>query len=392
MIHKIFDLGCNGIANALNFLFQSRSDSLVEYTRNTRVEPMALIDSRVLLSDIIYDVQIANLNIFSGIYLQAVIGDTVIGNIQVSRRLDKLNPNRNPVDTGLTTAGMLISTEAFENLLPAVYDYSKKLPDFANVSAEQLSVTAYSLESIGNSLGKPATGDELDLYAEGAENWTQAEKRKFSEIAVGHLLKVTVTDGERAVEIPVSVKFVNAALPSAAMTRIFGKGGRDMNFKDRWTGWRSGRLKFVEDILLMQDLYDERMKRGVQDVEGVYRAIQGRKTKNRLAGTISANPSVATASNFAIIDSSTADDIALSLGSDLSDFKTREAVFRDTAMMCLIVIDEPWKNVTYYYKGQTVASEYSFDQMRAGGAGAGGKEILQIMKSLNSPLSTPALL
>ena len=60
MIHKIFDLGCNGIANALNFLFQARSDSLIEYTRNTRVEPMVLLDSRVLQSDSIKDIMLAN--------------------------------------------------------------------------------------------------------------------------------------------------------------------------------------------------------------------------------------------------------------------------------------------------------------------------------------------
>ena len=82
----------------------------------------------------------------------------------------------------------------------------------------------------------------------------------------------------------------------------------------------------------------------------------------------------------------------MSLGSDLSDFKTREELFQETAMMCLIIIDEAWKNVTYYYKGQTLASEYRFDQIRAGGAGAAGNEILQIMKSLNSPLATPSIL
>ena len=392
MIHKIFDLGCNGIANALNFLFQARSDSLIEYTRNTRVEPMVLLDSRVLQSDSIKDIMLANLNIFSAMYLQATIGETLIGNVQVSRRLDKLNPNRSPVDTGLSTAGMLISTEAFENVLPAVYDYAKKLPDFASVSAESLTITGYSVESLGSAIGKPTVGDSLDTYTEGAEHWSQAEKRKFSEIAVGNLLTVRITDGEKSIDVPVTIKFVNVSLPSAAMTRILGKGGRDLNFKDRWVGWRSGRLKFVEDILLMQDLYDERMKRGVQDLEGVYRAIQGRKTKNKLAGLISANPSVATASNFVIIDSSTADEIALSLGSDLSDFKTREELFQETAMMCLIIIDEAWKNVTYYYKGQTLASEYRFDQIRAGGAGAAGNEILQIMKSLNSPLATPSIL
>src|SRR5437763_305917 len=73
----------------------SKSDSLIDYTQESRVEPTVLIGTDVLYNSMLPDVMQTNLALVAAYYLQAIAISTTVGNIEVARTLSKLNPKRN---------------------------------------------------------------------------------------------------------------------------------------------------------------------------------------------------------------------------------------------------------------------------------------------------------
>ena len=71
----------------------STSDSLIEYTKPTRVEPLVLMDARVTKLDVAPDIMQSLTSLFSGYYLQAVALSVNVGRVDVVKLLDKLNPD-----------------------------------------------------------------------------------------------------------------------------------------------------------------------------------------------------------------------------------------------------------------------------------------------------------
>ena len=81
-------------------MFRSmRSDTLIEYTAVTRVEPIAIIDHTIADQPIMRELALSITALYAAYYLQAVAVTTNINNVEVARILEKLNPARNPVDT-----------------------------------------------------------------------------------------------------------------------------------------------------------------------------------------------------------------------------------------------------------------------------------------------------
>ena len=71
-----------------------QTESLIEYTKMTRVEPIVLFDETLRLQPFAQDIMSALVNIFTGYYLQAVAITTNVGNVEVRKLLSKLDPDR----------------------------------------------------------------------------------------------------------------------------------------------------------------------------------------------------------------------------------------------------------------------------------------------------------
>lgn len=79
------------------FLFwqkKAKSDSLISYTKATRVEPICIIDSRALHLSYTHDILQSMNSLFAGFYLQAAALSVNIGKINVGGMLGHLNPDQ----------------------------------------------------------------------------------------------------------------------------------------------------------------------------------------------------------------------------------------------------------------------------------------------------------
>ncbi len=78
----------------LNKVKDLKTNSLIEYTKFTRVEPIVLFDESLQSQPYMTNVMQSLVNIFSGYYLQAVAISCNVGNIEVQKLLGKLSPDR----------------------------------------------------------------------------------------------------------------------------------------------------------------------------------------------------------------------------------------------------------------------------------------------------------
>ena len=115
---------------ARDALKEARASSIIEYTRPARVEPIVLLDDSLRHQPFLSDVLQTIVSLFSGYYLQAISLSCNIGEIDVLRLLEKMNPQRDPLDSamlgGSRVAGWLAKEAYEEGRLPGVEQRNKR--------------------------------------------------------------------------------------------------------------------------------------------------------------------------------------------------------------------------------------------------------------------------
>jgi len=402
------------------------ADSLIDYTKVARVEPIVLIDTDCLYLDEIHEVQQSLLTIFAGYYLQAMAISATIGNVNVMRNLDKLNPSRSAGDNAANTGmGWLLAQESYKHKLPtygdkfsmeavnddidkfiidedqfrkiideAVEDAAKNRKDF---DAAELKAKIADIEKKFKSVSEA----QAKIKAEMEKNNIKLDEKSFSigrdtlkdlkelaNLSVGKMFSVEITDGVHKGSMPVSIRLMASSLPSANLIHILSIGSKDdTSFKERYHGWKSGRLAFWKDLCLCQDLIDAHRHNLMADKDGIYTNIVKRARDNMISGVVTANPSIATASNLAIISSNTAEKLELHINGSLKTFSAREKVFKNTYLMILAVIDAQWGRVTFYHRGLHLPTSVSIRDLKAANKGSGPdvSDILKAYQLGNSP-------
>ena len=152
-----------------------------------------------------------------------------------------------------------------------------------------------------------------------------------------------------------------------------------MNMKERWYGWRAGRLG-VLDLLTVRDVLGKHREALMKDRDAVYSQIVSRENSNKARGLFSGQPSLATASNLAIISSDTADIIEQKLHGRMRDLRTRNVMFENTNLMILAIVDKMSERVTFYYRGMHESTTVSDKALRSSNKG-GGSDVMDIMKA-----------
>jgi len=180
--------------------------------------------------------------------------------------------------------------------------------------------------------------------------------------------------------VPVSIRLMASIMPTRSVLSMFTfKDSADMDMKERYHAWKAGRLEFIRDLILCKDLVDKHRTASIKDKDGVYSQILGREASNKRAGLFSGNPSLATASNLAIISSDTVAQIEQALMGKISNFKTRQTIFDNTNLMILAVIDKGWNNITFYHRGMDEVTTVSERDVRSGKGG--GSEVMDVLKA-----------
>ena len=156
-----------------------------------------------------------------------------------------------------------------------------------------------------------------------------------------------------------------------------------MDMKERYHAWRSGRLAFVKDLILCNDLIDKRRKAGIKDPPGILQQINNRESKNVVASFMNGRASVATSSNLAILSNETLEEVEMQLNGNFSNHKVRTALFENTNLMILAVVDKAWERVTFYTRGIEASTSSSFKDLKVASK-SGGTEVLDIMRAYMS--------
>jgi hypothetical protein len=363
-------IGLSTIRRVTDLWAASKADSLIDYTKVARVEPTTLIDADVLFYEGLNEVQQSLLSIFAGYYLQAVALSASVGRVEVMRHLDKLNPKRSATDSAANTAGWLMASE----------NYKDRLPRFDSLG----------LEAIGDRFKNDMTRNDTDMPDSDSDAFGRdnaSTLRELTNLSVGKMFNVTISDNGHSASIPIAIRLMASTMPTRNLIHILSIDGKDNSAKERYHAWRAGRIEFIKDLVLCQDLIDAHRKNLMQDKDGTYTSILKQARGNQLSTIVSGNPSVATASNIAIVSQETVGQLEMELNCKFGDFKAREKIFKSTYLMIVAVINKQYDRVTFYHRGINGHTEASLRDLKSANKGSGPdvSDILKAYQFGNSP-------
>lgn len=333
-------------------LRDARSGSLIEYTRGTRVEPLTLVDMRSAQLPYIEDVLSTALNMVCGYYLQAIHLSANINNVNVMRLLDKLNPNRDPLDAA--------SNSKYLGMLSA--DGGGVL-NFGNAKS------TYTQES---NTPKNNSGHMIE------------ELNANSNLSIGKLIEIVLGNEKEntMARFPVSVRLmVNTMFPDP-LTSVMAMGSHSVTLKERYHNLRSGQIRFIKDFLLCQDLIDEHRNNLINDTSGVYRKRAKQNSKNKLSAILSGQLSVASASSIIVCNDDTMKQAEAKGRFRMSNFNSRSKFFENNHAMICVVIDPSWENATFYFRSIEDTTTARISDMQRLNKSKNGPNILEMLSAL----------
>lgn len=351
----ISDIGLNLIRKIQDVWRGARSDSLIDYTRPMRVEPIVVVDSSILFTKGMDDLMQSLNSMWAGLYLQAVALSTTIGKIEVHRHLDRLNPSRKPLDSAADAAGWILAQESYSHGLPTV--------------ARRAALEDY--------MGK----DDVRLHqtSSGFGRDTAKELKEVTDLSVGKMLMVEITDGLHTGTIPVSVRLRVSSYTPEGIVHILDNQNRNTGTVERYHAWRSGELESIRDMVFCRDLIDAHRKKLMADREQLLAKMLARRRSNQLSAIVSANPSLATVSNIIVVSNTTIKELEKSIDGRFRDFKTREQLLEGTTVMMVCVVDPGLERVTIYSQGIPDSTEVSMSSLKS--SSKNGPDVSDILKA-----------
>lgn len=336
--------------------------SLADVAKPARVEPLVLIEKSLGGQPYTEDILKASLSTFTGYYMQAVALTLNINRVETLRVLDALNPERSFVLPSVRrgVADAVWSTESYEHGLPSLEQFDRVIPLNAIVSIED---------------AVPAAGLSGGVSDDSVKNLYEA-----GNLAVGKIVNVEFQDSGKTVKIPVMIRLVPTLVPAQVLTHIFTATTKNSSWKERYHLWRAGQISFVRDLMFSMDIIDEHRRALINDTSNVYMTLTDRRRNNSLKAVSSGNPSMADASNIAVITKETAKAIGSALYGKIEQLSIRKKIFDASYLMLLVVVDEQWERVTIYHRGFDQPTEVSFKEIKNAEKGK-GPDITEILKA-----------
>lgn len=371
------------VASALPEMFNSMSaDSLIEYSQTTQVEPLVLVDVGIQNQDFASEVLVTLTNVFSAYYLQAVALSNTIGSVTVLKRLSKFSPNRNLKDAAaMRLSG--ISMDAFSRELPSFKDVE---PPYHHASLE----AQYSSPKKKSGDGKEKTGEGKEKTGgnvRAANADALSNVKNIDSLATGKMLQVEIIDESKTVTIPVQVKLTPVGIAPDIFVSCFSEGGFKNNTKERFWRMKADELSAIADLIFCNDLIKEHKSNLKKDTSGIYAEVSKRRRNNKVAALLTGTPSVASASNIAVISSSTALEWERELGGSLDGFSQREKIFSASSLMIVVVIDTEWERATIYYRGIAKGSELGLRDLKTVNKNS-GPDVLEMIRAFTASPKT----
>ncbi len=291
----------------------AQAGSLVEYTRLTRVEPVTLVDLTIRNASFMPDVMQTMCSLFTAYYMQAISLSMNVGDINVVKILDAVNPNRSIAAASSPIIGHL------------VIDKQSLGIEAPNITPDDLYQRG-GVYGIGKSPADMSFKDPNKIVQE------------VANLAVGKLVDVRLESKGCKAVFPVQIRLQTVGIDVDNLTRTLSIGNRDISMKERFHAWRSGEISMLRDLILCQDLIDEHRKNLMNDAVGIYKESIARNNRNVLAAVLSGAPSISTASNLVVMSPDTVRGIEKNVNGRLSDFHVREKVFKETYVMIMAIV------------------------------------------------------
>lgn len=332
--------------------------SLADLARTARVEPLALIDRQLRDQPFMEDLMKFSLTTFTAYYLQAVNLIMNVNKAETLKVFDSLNPERSQGDY----LDLVWSSECYEGGLPLLSAFEQK---------RELRLVA----SVEDAAGTGTSSASSSIKSDKVEKLYEVEN-----LAVGKLVNIELKDGDDTVKLPVIIRLIPAAVPSQGLVHIFTLGGKD--------GWgarlrlaRAGQIRYVRDLILGMDIVDAHRRTLVNDTSGTYQAMTDRRRNNSAKAAASGKPSMADASNIAVISKDTAKEIGRAMYGRLDNYAVRQKIFDNSYLIVLMVVDEDRERVTVYHRGLDLATDYSLKEIK-GMEKNKGPDITELFKTM----------
>lgn len=356
----------NGIAKAAQDSVRTNAlisgGSLTDIAKIAQVEPTVIVSPDCLNLDYMPQVQQTLLSLFCAYYLQAVDILAAVKDVQTLRILDKLNPNRdatglllmneNHLQYSLPLPGQKLTMEASKE--------SNNIQDAVNLCVGRMLEVSFANES--NSPAKDKNGQ----YLTDRDGNVVLEKKTNNRT------------------MKVSVRLMVSSIPESSITSILTNGTEDRGIRERFHAWRSGKLKFIRDIVLAQDLIDAKYKMAVTDKSGKGAEMLQRVAQNKRFGVLTNNPSLGTASNIFVISEEIASQLEYKLGGKLTDYRARQKLFETSYAMILVVINRETSRMKFFVRGQTDYTNVSKKEIENMSKGGKGPDVMELFRSLQT--------
>ena len=360
-------------------------NSLTDIVKMTRVEPETLIDQSCLHIEYLPDILQTTLNIFTGYYLQALSLLGTVNSTKVIRTLGALNP----------TAPDFFSMESYSEgaYKSALESYEFCLPRSNSSFAleNNLGTTGGNRPTPRQNPAPRQNSEARDPRATNSQYRTASAAprlneltRELSNLAVGKLINVSLSDSNNSdskVTIPVTVRLATSVVPGGVLTAMMSANKTEDTIVERFHSWRAGRIAFWKDLVMCQDMIDNRKKLLLADKTGTYQRILRNASNQRLAGLTSDKTPAAQSSNIVVMSEATAREIEQKSGFQFKNPNSRAKLFEAGYMMLMVVIDPQYERVTFYHRGVAASTNVGVRDIKMSNKN-GGPDVTDIMKML----------
>jgi hypothetical protein len=185
------------------------------------------------------------------------------------------------------------------------------------------------------------------------------------------------------VVIPLTIRLMTSIVSIPNVVRILANKALDDGFIERYHQWRSGRISFIKDLILCQDLIDEYKRAAIADDTHTLVEIGNRINKSKAYAAVTKDISLADASNIFILSESAVRELEVKLGGKFSNHKVREKAFEATYAMIIGVVDREYEQVSFYIRGERLASTFTLKEIKST-AKNDNVNVLDILKSLQT--------
>lgn len=384
------------------------SNSMTQYTKSTRSEPITMIDTGLSSMEQLPDLMMTLTSIYAAMYAQSfsIAINQEIGDIKVLQTLDQINPNRSKMEGVLALAsGLSVSSESSSLTLPDYKDMGAK--PAPSITFEAIEVAPSNRNLHGLIVNKHDTYDSEDVLDDKGERVLDSKgnvvRRKvnkealpdspsskadveaitkfMSNLSTGILFEVTVEADHRKVSIPISVRLLANKMAPDIMVSLFTAAVKNRTAKERYREWRAGGLSLWNDVILCKDILRENRKNLIKDSSGMFSEVLRRKSTNQIVGALSGNPSISQISNILIVSTETMDLFERDTSKKIKNPATRELIFNNTQTLILAVVNRNRETVTLYYHDISVPTTVTFRDLKGSGGKGGAPDVMEIIKA-----------